>query len=89
MENGAYGKVGYTYCPNCTHGEFTHAGGACYNCSNHCGWHILGQGNAWGLPRGWYPGVDLDRHGKMSFDAQMGWCIDVDCLRTEPHKPHI
>jgi hypothetical protein len=25
---------------------------------------------------------------RKSFDEEMGWCADVDCLRTEPHAPH-
>jgi hypothetical protein len=24
----------------------------------------------------------------LSFDGAQGWCVDVECLRTEPHAPH-
>lgn len=51
-----------TFCPNCGHGEYLHAGGMCYGlwlepCS--CHWSILGTGNAAGLDPGWHSPEDM------------------------------
>ena len=40
-------------CPGCKHGECLHVAASCYACGN-CGWSILGDGNAYGVPAGWW-----------------------------------
>lgn len=67
-------------CPGCKHGENLHVAGMCYACG-YCNWSILGDGNAYGVPAGWWHSGVLtelarrkgyakaksvfDRHGKL------------------------
>jgi hypothetical protein len=51
-------------CPGCDHAARLHAGGMCYGPTQPtgcgwCGWRILGEGNVWGVPPGWWHWRDL------------------------------
>lgn len=48
-------------CPGCEHLPIEHVGGTCYSCwHGYCGWVDLGEGNAWHVEPGWYPGNYLN-----------------------------
>lgn len=73
------------FCPGCHHYKDKHVGGACYDCSarnGFCGWRYLGEGNVWGVPRGWWHWLDLPE-GKSTtiVPEQVEWQWDEEVNR--------
>lgn len=70
-------------CPKCGHADNKHVGGTCYACNTIDCMVILGRGNKWQLPPGWYYGYELNEQSARLPEAERPF---LAFLSTRPEE---